>query len=321
MSVTDRDPKTQKFTLIDLTGQRFGMLTALEPLEERDQHRVVWRCRCDCGNVVLRYSSQLRAGVRTNCGCRPVRTIRDDLTGQRFGNLTVVRATEKRVHKGIVWECRCDCGNTEYVQAQYLKDGSTKCCKECRKKNRPKRDITGQRFGILTALYPTDKRDGNQSVIWHCRCDCGNKIDLSCGDLQRQTYISCGCLKRKAEQQLKDRTTHVAGTTVELLRDKKIRSDSTTGITGVNMYCGKYKARISFQGTTYRLGTYKTLEEAVAVRKEAEASLYGEFLKFYERWKEKADADPEWGKENPISFSVTRTETGSFNVITLPKLK
>lgn len=315
-----RDEKTKQFVMADLTGQKFGMLTALEPLEERDQGCVIWRCRCDCGNIVLRKSSQLRKGVKTNCGCKPVQVIREDLTGQRFGSLTVIRPTEKRENKRIVWECRCDCGNTEYVQTQYLKNGSTKYCKACQKKNHPKRDITGQRFGILTALYPTDRRDRNQSVIWHCRCDCGNEGDFSCADLQRKNYISCGCLKRIAEEQLKDRTTHVAGTTVELLRSKKVRNDSTTGVTGVNMYRGKYRALIHFQGKTYHLGTYKTLEEAAAVRKKAEECLFGEFLEFYDQWKEKADADPEWGKENPVSISVSRTETGDFRILMSPKL-
>ncbi len=245
---------------------------------------------------------------------------RADLTGQRFGSLTVIRPTEKRENRRIVWECRCDCGNTEYVQTQYLKDGSTKCCKVCQKGNRPKRDITGQRFGILTALYPTEKRDRDQSVIWHCRCDCGREVEHSCADLQRKNYISCGCLKRIAEEQLKDRTTHVAGTTVELLRGKKVRNDSTTGVTGVNMYRGKYKAQIHFQGKTYRLGTYQTLEEAAAVRKKAEECLFGAFLEFYDQWKEKADANPQWGQENPIHISVSRTETGDFRILMLPRL-
>ncbi|MCD7751035.1 MAG: transcriptional regulator [Lachnospiraceae bacterium] len=318
--MNQRDQKTKRFTMNDLTGQRFGMLTALEPLEERDQGRVVWRCRCDCGKIVLRYSSQLKAGVKTNCGCTPVNRIREDLAGQRFGSLTVIKPTEKRSNKRIVWECRCDCGNTAFVQTQYLKDGSTKSCKTCQKENRPKRDIAGQRFGILTALYPTDKRDRNQSVIWHCRCDCGNEVDHSCADLQRKSYISCGCLKRAAEEKLKDQTTHVAGTTVELLRNKRVRNDSTTGVTGVNMYRGKYKAMIHFQKKTYCLGTYRTLEEAASVRKEAEECLYGEFLSFYEKWNEKASANPEWAADNPVSFVVNRDETGNFHISMSPFL-
>lgn len=40
-----RDEKTKQFTMADLTGQRFGMLTALEPLEERHQGCVIWHHR------------------------------------------------------------------------------------------------------------------------------------------------------------------------------------------------------------------------------------------------------------------------------------
>lgn len=35
-------------------------------------------------------------------------------------------------------------------------------------------------------------------------------------------------------------------------------------------------------------------------------------LKFCDKWKEKADANPQWGQENPVSISVSRTETGDF---------
>ena len=123
-----------------------------------------------------------------------------------------------------------------------------------------------------------------------------------------------------AEKKLKDQTTHVAGTTVELLQNKKVRSDSTTGVTGVNMYRGKYKSIIHFQKKTYCLGTYRTLEEAASVRKNAEEYLYGEFLDFYEKWNKRASIDPEWAADNPISFVVNRDETGNFHISMSPAL-
>lgn len=52
-----------------------------------------------------------------------------DLTGQRFGKLIAIRPTEKRAYGGnIVWECKCDCGNTCYVSAHDLKHGNVKSC-------------------------------------------------------------------------------------------------------------------------------------------------------------------------------------------------
>lgn len=49
----------------DLTGLRLGKLTVLEPTEERNRGAVVWKCRCDCGNVITVESRRLicRAGI------------------------------------------------------------------------------------------------------------------------------------------------------------------------------------------------------------------------------------------------------------------
>lgn len=52
-----------------------------------------------------------------------------DLTGQRFGRLVVIKATEIRAAGGhIVWECLCDCGNTKLVSASNLKSKNVKSC-------------------------------------------------------------------------------------------------------------------------------------------------------------------------------------------------
>lgn len=50
-----------------------------------------------------------------------------DLTGQKFGRLTVI---EKNGHKGekIAWLCKCDCGNYVTVTGTGLKSGNTKSC-------------------------------------------------------------------------------------------------------------------------------------------------------------------------------------------------
>lgn len=57
---------------IDLTGQKFGRLTALE-LAGRDQkNRISWRCSCDCGNEKTLLGSLLRTGHATSCGCATV---------------------------------------------------------------------------------------------------------------------------------------------------------------------------------------------------------------------------------------------------------
>ena len=91
---------------------------------------------------------------------------RIDLTGRKFGRLTAVEMTDKRNRNGsIYWKCRCDCGRETFVTSDVLRRGAVKSC-GCLFRGM---DITGQRFGQLTALYPTTKRDQKHSVLWHCR--------------------------------------------------------------------------------------------------------------------------------------------------------
>lgn len=60
MSTTkDRDPR-----VTDITGQRFGKLTALRYIGKR-----LWWCRCDCGKELLRCGKLMRTGKLKSCGC------------------------------------------------------------------------------------------------------------------------------------------------------------------------------------------------------------------------------------------------------------
>ena len=54
---------------MDLTGQRFGKLVALRPMEERKHGYIMWECQCDCGNVVSVLTSRLTNGAVSSCGC------------------------------------------------------------------------------------------------------------------------------------------------------------------------------------------------------------------------------------------------------------
>lgn len=51
-----------------------------------------------------------------------------DLTGQRFGHLVAIRATEERRREKVFWECQCDCGNMHNVSACDLTSGHTRSC-------------------------------------------------------------------------------------------------------------------------------------------------------------------------------------------------
>lgn len=243
-----------------------------------------------------------------------------DLMGQTFGDLKVVGRSRKRSGKGEYWTCLCKCGYTCEVAATELQSGKkTHCGCETTKKYAYV-DITDQKFGRLTALYPTEKRTRNGSVIWHLRCDCGREVDVSYNDLAYGNQKSCGCQEKEHDQQLRTFLTHVDGTSVDMLKSKKIPTDNTTGYKGVYLYRGKYIAKIVFQKKQYFLGTYGSIEEAAAARKEAEEILFDGVAEHYRKWKQYADQDPEWAKQNPISVTVDRRNRQLY-VTMLPDLQ
>ena len=58
------------------------------------------------------------------------------------------------------------------------------------------KNITGQKFGRLTAIEPTKKRDGQGLIIWKFQCDCGKIVEKVGRNVWRGNTASCGCLKK-----------------------------------------------------------------------------------------------------------------------------
>lgn len=298
----------------NLTGKKFGKLKVLKRLDKKEDRYYVWLCQCECGNTAQVNTKRLVRGTITNCGCIPKKTARngqiaEDLTGRRFGKLTVLRRVKNKNNR-TCWLCRCDCGREKEVSAHDLKTGKVKSC-GCRQfyKGKGVKDISGKRFGRLTVLRVTDKRDQKGSVYWRCRCDCGQELDVTADSLMWGNYRSCGCLRREIQETIPKRLHRIDGTCVEILEHRKNRRDNTSGFRGVYpTKNGKYRACIGFQSKKYWLGTYETFENAVEARMMAEEMIHGGFLKVYRRWMARAEQDPKWGEENPLHFRVEKTE-------------
>lgn len=54
---------------VDLRGQRFGRLVAIEKAERPSCGATMWICKCDCGNMVPVQYSNLKSGATKSCGC------------------------------------------------------------------------------------------------------------------------------------------------------------------------------------------------------------------------------------------------------------
>ena len=100
-------------------GMRYG---ALEVIGENTENDRRWICRCDCGNVINRNSTELtrKRYPTRSCGCQR-KTRLEDLTGQQFHYLTVIERAEDSKQGKTQWLCRCICGNTVVVAAGDLK--------------------------------------------------------------------------------------------------------------------------------------------------------------------------------------------------------
>jgi len=93
----------------------------------------------------------------------------------------------------------------------------------------PKRDLRGKKFGHLTVIEPSQKRNSG-NVTWLCHCDCGNTRLAHTCNLVRGRIKSCGrhCQSKKKEYRHNTKRRDLEGKKVGKLTVKYIlptRSD------------------------------------------------------------------------------------------------
>ena len=129
-----------------------------------------------------------------------------DLTGRKFGRLTVIKRAEDHIsangRKRVFWHCICDCGNECDVNSDSLVKGTTQSCgclnKELTALRNLGEDLTGKdfyRWHVIKEAPPHISANGNKSRMWHCICQCGNEEDVYGSALIAGTTKSCGCYR------------------------------------------------------------------------------------------------------------------------------
>jgi len=262
-NATTSSMKVQQNRRQDLTGKRFGKLTALEYNPEKQK----WKCQCDCGNITYKTTGHLNS-TAVSCGCSQ----KQDLIGKRFGKLVVLEKSKNRRRGHYLWICQCDCGNICEKPTGELNAGTATSC-GC--SWRQPAVYEGDRFGRLVAVRPTEKRSA-RAVIWECLCDCGKTVYVRTTSLSSGHTTSCGCVKQEmdAEKDFRDILTYTDNTCIEFAKDiSKPRSTTSpdTGVRGVILKDGKYQAQITFRKQRYYLGRFSRLEDAIEIRRKAEA--------------------------------------------------
>lgn len=198
-----------------LIGRKFGKLTVIG-ISGRKQGRKSYlyaQCSCKESKIIEVRKCSLLSGNTKSCGClvreksfgnrTPDKNPREDLTNRRYGKLRVLGLRGRGKH-GWEWDCICDCGAECSAPGRYLREGAKKSCGCALRENKsggrkpdmkPRRDLTGLRFGRLVVLGVHDKQ--KRGWRWKCQCDCGETKIVYGHTIIDGTTKSCGCLPRE----------------------------------------------------------------------------------------------------------------------------
>lgn len=147
----------------------------------------------------------------------------------------------------------------------------------------------GMRKNRLTLIRDTGKRTNDGKRIVLCQCDCGNTCEVVFAKFNNGRTKSCGCLAlekkkekhekgraEKAVKTLQEKKILINGTNVAVINSQKLRSNNTSGKTGVTFDNSRKKwiAQIVFQNKSITLGRFTKKEDAIKARLEAEEKYF-----------------------------------------------
>ena len=228
-----------------------------------------------------------------------------DLTGQRFGRLTVIKRVEDHImpsgYRAPKWLCRCDCGNDVIVLGKNLtKKNGTKSCGCFAKENMSNikkkyniYDLTGE-YGIGYTFkgeefwFDLEDYELIREYCWSINkkgyvisTDSGTKktillhrIITNCPDNLVPDHIH----GKETRYDNRKENLRVA-TTQQNSMNSTLYQNNTSGVTGVTWHKrdNVWQARIKVGYKYIHLGYFDSFEDAVKARKEAEDEYFGEF--------------------------------------------
>lgn len=146
------------------------------------------------------------------------------------------------------------------------------------------RQMLGQRFGRLMVIARADKKVANGNIQWLCDCDCGRQIVVDGYRLRSGQTRSCGCLRQATSRENSRNNAafqrrignpsnliHANGIFLNsLVKSKRNKS----GVIGVSFDQKRqcWFARLMVNHHYVLLKSFKSYDEAVAARRQAEAA-------------------------------------------------
>ena len=105
-----------------------------------------WKCLYDCGNTTVVSTSGLSTGTQS-CGCLSREKASErfgiDITGQKFGSLTVIERDLTQSKGNQWWLCKCDCGDPKLESGSgvRVRNGSKTQCSLCMPRSKGEEQI------------------------------------------------------------------------------------------------------------------------------------------------------------------------------------
>lgn len=221
-----------------------------------------------------------------------------DLTGNKYGRLTVLKYAGKDKWGGLKWLCKCDCGNKKVVKGSSLKMGLTKSCGCFKKEN-------SRFYGKMNKQHIKFEFNNNicigitnKGLRFYTDKDDYEKIKDYCWYLGNDGYISTTIYPGKIRLSLHRFITNCPDNMVvdhinhNTLDNRKINlrivtqlenmknlskyKNNKSGFTGVYYYklTNKWTAKIRANKKLINIGCFNTIEDAIKARKDAELKYF-----------------------------------------------
>lgn len=227
--------------------------------------------------------------------------VKEDLSGQKFNRLTVIKQIEDYVTSGgykfAQYLCECECGNKVKVIGSQIKKEVIKSC-GCLHSEKSKEN------GLANKRYNTYDLSGDYGIGYTSKgeefyfdLEDYDLIKDYCWNITKNGYVKTNKqgvsfihnlilpnVKRvdhiKTENKFDNRKSNLRGVTPSQNgMNSKLNKNNTSGVTGVSWskQKNKWNAYIMINRKKHNLGYYKQFDDAVKVRKDAEEKCFGEF--------------------------------------------
>lgn len=226
-----------------------------------------------------------------------------DLTGSRFGRLTVIERTDDRVFprggKHTVWNCQCDCGARTTASTNELRSGHKKSC-GCKKyelthsKRRPWiskhntytvfQDYIQGHSDVGDFVFDIDDFDRVKLYYWRPNTKRYIITEIDNHQVSLHRYLLNPLPGMQVDHINHDKSDNRRNNLRVVSQNENQWNvgptvQNTSGVKGVawSKRSKKWVAYIYHRGKRYHLGYYDNKENAIAARRAAEEKYYGEY--------------------------------------------